>query len=309
MIAPMKRREALRLLSLSAVACLATPAAGFLTAKKSLMKRPIPSTGELLPVIGLGTWIQFDVDKVSSEIALLKKVIGNMAEIGGRIIDSSPMYGRSEENIGSLTTQQTLEDKFFYATKVWTRGRQAGIDQMEASMKKMHREVMDLMQVHNLVDWRTHLQTLREWKKQGRIRYIGITHYTDSYHDELAEIVTKEKPDFVQFNYSIRSRYAENRLLKTAHDNGVAVIINQPFESGSLFSVVQHKKLPSWAAEYEINNWPQFMLKYIVSHPAVTCAIPGTSNPVHLVENMETAYGKMPDEKGRKMMADFFDRL
>jgi diketogulonate reductase-like aldo/keto reductase len=309
MPASLTRRQLLAWLALSGVAWAGEPVTGLALLKKTMMKRKIPSTGELIPVIGLGTWIQFDVDRVSQEINELKKVLTNMNEIGGRLIDSSPMYGRSEETIGDLATGQQIPDKFFYATKVWTRGRQAGIDQMNASMKKMRRTTMDLMQIHNLVDWRTHIQTLREWKQQGKIRYIGITHYTDSHHDELADIIEKEKPDFVQFNYSVRSRHAEKRLLKTAQDNGTAVIINQPFETGALFYYVQGKKLPPMAAEYEINSWAQFFLKYIVSHPAVTCAIPGTSNPLHVVENMQTAYGSMPGEGDRKRMADYFDKL
>ena len=169
----------------------------------------------------------------------------------------------------------------------------------------MRRGKMDLMQVHNLVDWQTHLETLRKWKEEGKVRYIGITHYTDSAHDELEKIVRSQQPDFVQFNYSIRSRHAEQRLLNAVKDNGAAVIINQPFESGSLFNAVQGRPLPAWAADYEINNWAQFFLKFILSHPAVTCTIPGTSNPDHLVENMEAAYGRLPDDKTRNKMVEY----
>jgi diketogulonate reductase-like aldo/keto reductase len=192
---------------------------------------------------------------------------------------------------------------------VWTSGRQEGIDQMEASMKKMRRNKIDLMQVHNLIDWKTHLQTLRKWKEEGRVRYIGVTHYTDSAHKELEQIVNAERLDFVQFNYSIRNQNAEQRLLHAAKDKGTAVIINQPFETGSLFNAVRGKALPGWAAEYEIKSWAQFFLKYIISHPAVTCVIPGTSDPDHLVENMEAAYNRLPDEKERKKMADYFANL
>jgi diketogulonate reductase-like aldo/keto reductase len=303
------RRQTLRLLALSGATWLASPAQAFSDVNKSMMRKAIPSSGEMLPVIGLGTWIQFDVARLSAEIEELKKVLKNMKDIGGRIIDSSPMYGRSEETIGDLATGQNIGENFFYATKVWTRGKQAGIEQMNASFRKMRRSKMDLMQIHNLVDWKTHMQTLRQWKTEGKIRYFGITHYTDTYHDELAEIIAREKPDFAQFNYSIRNRNAEKRLLSTARDSGTAVIINQPFETGALFNSVNGKQLPGWAAEYEITNWAQFFLKYIISHPAVTCTIPGTSNPRHLVENMETAYGKMPDDKGRKRMADYFASL
>lgn len=296
-------------MALSGVAWAYGPSATLSDAKRKMMTRTIPRSGESIPVIGLGTWIQFDVSRFSADIELLKKVVANMNEIGGRMIDSSPMYGRSEETIGELTSQEELSNEFFYATKVWTRGRQAGIEQMETSMKKMRRRTMDLMQVHNLVDWQTHLQTLRTWKAEGKIRYFGFTHYTDSYHDQLSDIIAKEKPDFVQFNYSIRNRNAEKRLLQTAQDTGTAVIINQPFESGSLFNAVKGKALPEWAMDYEIKNWPQFFLKYIVSHPAVTCAIPGTSDPVHIVENMHAALGTLPDAKARKMMTAYFDNL
>ena len=299
----------LRLLGLTGLAWMTPPLEHPPDLKKIMMKRAIPSSEEMVPVIGLGTWIQFDVDKSSTETTELRKVVKNMSQIGGRIIDSSPMYGRSEETIGDVTSEQGISDDFFYATKVWTTGKQNGIEQMLSSMKKMRRKTIDLMQVHNLVDWKTHLQTLREWKKEGRIRYLGVTHYTDSQHDELAAIVSKEKLDFVQFNYSIRNRNAEKRLLKTAADHGTAVIINQPFETGSLFNAVNGKALPAWASDYEISNWAQFFLKYIVSHPAVTCAIPGTSNAVHVIQNMEAAYGKMPDNSARKVMADYFDKI
>ena len=274
-----------------------------------MLKRPVPSSDEMLPVVGLGTWIQFDAGTSEAERQPLREVLRHMAEKGGRTIDSSPMYGRSEEVIGDLTAHLPIADKFFYATKVWTSGRQEGIDQMQASMKKMRRDKIDLMQVHNLIDWQTHLETLRKWKEEGKIRYIGVTHYTDSAHAKLEQIVRSERLDFVQFNYSIRSRNAEQRLLNVAKDKGTAVIINQPFETGSLFNLVRGKALPGWAAEYEIKSWAQFFLKYIISHPAVTCVIPGTSDPDHLVENMEAAYGQLPYEKERKKMAGYFENL
>lgn len=268
-----------------------------------MLTRPIPSSGEMLPVIGLGTWRQFDVGASASERRPLIEVLKRMSQKGGKVIDSSPMYARSEEVIGDLTNETRLADKFFYVTKVWTRGREEGIQQMNASLRKMRRSNMDLMQVHNLVDWQTHLKTLRIWKQEGKVRYIGITHYTDGAHDELEKIIKSERLDFVQFNYSIRNRNAEQSLLNAAKDRGTAVIINQPFESGSLFDVVRAKTLPAWAAEYDIRNWAQFFLKYIISHPAVTCVIPGTSDPVHVVENMEASYGRLPDDRARKKMA------
>lgn len=198
---------------------------------------------------------------------------------------------------------------FCYATKVWTSGRRSGIDQMNRSMDRMGRNVMDLIQVHNLVDWRTHLKTLHSWKGQGKVRYTGVTHYTVSSHSRLEQIVSSEDIDFVQFNYSIRVRNAEHSLLDAARDNGVAVIINRPYEGGSLFRLVRGKSLPEWASEYDIDSWGQFFLKYILSHPAVTCVIPGTSDPDHLVDNMGAGYGRLPDEAGRKKMVRFIEHL
>lgn len=270
-----------------------------------MLKRVIPSTGESIPAVGLGTWRQFDVGTSSSERQPLSEVLKKMSAAGGTTIDSSPMYAASEEVIGDLAHEINLADKYFYATKVWTRGKEEGIRQMEESLKKMRRPAMDLMQVHNLVDWQTHLATLKQWKEEKKTRYIDITHYTDSSHDDLERIVRTEKLDFVQFNYSIRSRHAELRLLNTAKDHGTAVIINQPFDTGFLFNQVQDKALPGWAAEYGIRNWAQYFLKYIISHPAVTCVIPGTSDPAHAEQNMEAMYGEIPDEKFRKKMVDY----
>lgn len=274
-----------------------------------LKRRILSSTDEMLPVVGLGTWIQFDVGASETERQPLTDVLKRMAEHGGKVIDSSPMYGNSEQVVGDLTTQTGLADKFFYATKVWTTGEQEGISQMQASMRKMRRTTMDLMQIHNLLDWQTHLKTLKKWKEEGKIRYTGITHYTASAHEQLEKIVKMEKIDFVQFNYSIRVRNAENSLLKAAQDKGVSVIINEPFEKGSLFGAVKGKNLPDWAADYDIKSWAQFFLKFILSNPAVTCAIPGTSNPAHLVDNMGAGYGKLPDEAGRKKMIEFIEKL
>ena len=274
-----------------------------------MLKRPIPSTGEELPVVGLGTWIQFDVGPSATEREPLRKVLRLMAKKGGRVIDSSPMYGNAEEVIGDLTTDLDNPDHFFYATKVWTRGREAGIRQMNASLHKMKRETMDLMQIHNLLDWETHLQTLKEWKNERKIRYIGVTHHTVPSHRRLEKIIKTKDIDFVQFNYSIRTRNAEKHLLDAARDHGVAVLINEPYEGGSLFQAVGSKELPDWASDYDISSWGQFFLKYILSHPAVTCVIPGTSDPGHLVDNMQAGYGRMPDEAARKKMVSYFEEM
>jgi len=269
-----------------------------------MLQRAIPSSGEQLPVVGLGTWIQFDVGASHPEREALKEVLKHMYAKGGRLIDSSPMYGKAEEATGELVADTKLADHFFYATKVWTSGKKAGIEQMQASLRKMRLQIIDLMQVHNLLDWQTHLNTLQEWKQQKKVRYIGVTHYTTSAHTHLENIVRSQAVDFVQFNYSIRIRNAEKSLLNAARDSGTAVIINEPFETGSLFHIVKGKSLPAWAAEYDINSWGQFFLKYILSHPAVNCVIPGTSDPKHVADNMQAGYGRLPDEKTRKKMVD-----
>lgn len=307
----LSRRELLHMVGMTGLGMMVHPLGKLVPFKKedTMRTRPIPSTGEELPVVGLGTWRQFDVSTSEPERAPLKKVLKLMDEYGGKVIDSSPMYGRSEEVIGDLTTETDLADQFFYATKVWTNGRQSGINQMEASLQKMRRDTIDLMQVHNLVDWQTHLQTMRQWKEEGKIRYTGVTHYTVTAHNRLEQIVKNEDIDFVQFNYSIGVRNAEKSLLDAAHNNDVAVIINEPYEGGSLFRRVGDRKVPDWATEYDIESWGQFFLKYILSHPAVTCVIPGTSDPEHLVDNMGAGYGRSPGEKGRRKMANYFDSL
>lgn len=299
----MTRRSVLKLAGYAGLGAATFPLSALLNMDKTMLTRPIPSSGEALPVVGLGTWIQFDVGAAESERQPLREVLQRMADMGGKLIDSSPMYGQSEQVVGDLSVATGLADRFFYATKVWTSGRLAGIGQMEASLRKMQRKTMDLMQVHNLVDWRTHLKTLQQWKDEGKIRYVGVTHYTVSAHEQLEQIIKSHRIDFVQFNYSIRVRNAERRLLDAARDRGVAVIINEPFEKGELFGAVKGKALPEWAAEYDINSWGQFFLKFILSHPAVNCVIPGTSNPKHAADNMGAGYGRLPDAKGREKMA------
>lgn len=305
----LNRRKMLKLLGWSGMGIAAFPAMLSFGKQETMHQRKIPSSGEQLPIVGLGTWLQFDVGSSESARAPLKKVLREMARLGGKMIDTSPMYGRAEQVVGELTTELGLQDQFFYATKVWTRGRQAGINQMESSMRKLKQNPIDLMQVHNLIDWQTHLETMNRWKEDGKIRYTGVTHYTVSAYDELEHIIKNRDIDFVQFNYSIRVRQAEHSLLNSARENNVAVVINRPYEGGSLFGLVKGRQLPNWASDYDINSWGQFFLKYILSHPAVTCVIPGTSDPDHLVDNMKAGYGRMPDDKGRQKMVQFIENL
>jgi aryl-alcohol dehydrogenase-like predicted oxidoreductase len=257
--------------------------------------RPIPSTQEAHPVIGCGTWMGFDVAPGSVEHQRLPGVLEALFAAGGKLIDSSPMYGRAEAVTGELLAAAKQRDKAFLATKVWTSGREAGIAQMEQSFQRLRTERIELMQVHNLVDWRTHLETLRGWKDQGRVRYLGITHYTASAYAEVEAVLRAEKLDFLQINYSLDAREAEERLLPLAAERGVAVIANMPFGGGGLMRRLRGKPLPSWAAEIGCASWGQVLLKFVLSHPAVTCTIPGTSRPEHMADNAAAAAGSFPD--------------
>jgi len=271
--------------------------------------RPIPSTGEALPVVGLGTWQAFDIGNDEAERDQRRVVLRELFARGGSVIDSSPMYGRSEDVVGDLLSDLKLSDRAFLATKVWTQGRDKGKAQMRRSAERFQRPMIDLMQIHNLVDWRTHLETLRAWKAEGRFRYIGITHYTTNALESLSDIIAREEIDFVQLAYSIGVRQAEERLLPLAAERGVAVLVNRPYESGQLFRTVKGRQLPSWAAEFDCASWGQFFLKFILSHPAVTCAIPGTSKPKHLIDNAAAGHGGLPDKMQRDRMAAFWREL
>jgi diketogulonate reductase-like aldo/keto reductase len=275
-------------------------------AQERIMTRKIPSTGEELPAIGLGTWQTFDVGADSAARAPLRDVL---KLLNGNVVDSSPMYGTSETVAGDLIAETGTRDKLFMATKVWTSGRDAGIRQMETSFKRLRVERMDLMQVHNLVDVDTHTKTLQDWKAKKRVRYTGITHYTSSAYAEVERQMKKSQYDFLQINYSLGERESEQRILPLAAERNMAVIINRPFAEGSLFRRVKGKALPPWAAELGIESWAQYFLKWIVSHPAVTCAIPGTGNPKHMADNLGAGRGAMPDAAGRKRMTDYFDAL
>jgi diketogulonate reductase-like aldo/keto reductase len=273
------------------------------------IKRAIPSSGEQLPVIGLGTYQAFDVGADSAARESLKQVLRELVGKGGSVVDSSPMYGRAEGVAGDLSAELNLRSSLFLATKVWTSGKEAGIRQMEQSFQLMRTQVMDLMQIHNLLDWRVHTATLKEWKQKGRVRYIGITHYHSGAYDELERLIKTRDYDFVQLNYSIAEREAEQSILPLAQQTGVAVIANRPFAQASLFSRVRGKTVPPWAAEFDCTSWAQFFLKYIVSHPALTCAIPATNKPGHMADNMMAGVGRLPDAQARRKMAQFMDAI
>jgi aryl-alcohol dehydrogenase-like predicted oxidoreductase len=257
--------------------------------------RPIPSTREALPVIGCGTWLGFDVSPGSAEHQRLPGVLDALFAAGGSLIDSSPMYGRAESVVGELLAASGQREKAFLATKVWTSGREAGIAQMEQSFQRLRTQRIDLLQVHNLVDWRTHLATLRDWKAQGRVRYIGITHYNASAYAEVEAVLRAEPLDFLQINYSIDARQAEERLLPLAAERGMAVIVNMPFGGGGLLRRLGTQAWPAWAGEIGCRSWSQLLLKFVLSHPDVTCTIPGTTWPEHMADNAAAAAGTFPD--------------
>ena len=276
---------------------------------QAIKRKPIPRTGEDLPVIGLGTWQTFDVGLNRPAREPLKAVLRDFARAGGSVIDSSPMYGNSETVAGDLAAELGVHKQLFLATKVWTSGREAGVRQMEESFRRLRAQRMDLMQVHNLVDYRTHLDTLRRWKAEGKVRYIGVTHYTASAYTELERVIASEELDFVQLNYSLVEREAEKRLLPFAAEKQLAVLVNRPFAEGRLFNRARGKSLPAWATDIGCASWAQFFLKFIISHPAVTCAIPATSKLDHLADNMRAGLEPIPDAKDRDRMARYFAEL
>jgi len=275
---------------------------------KNIQQRPIPRSGERLPVLGVGTWQTFDVGVTDPARAELKEVLRELAALGGSVVDSSPMYGEAERVVGDLAADLKLHQSLFLATKVWTSGRDAGIRQMEQSLQLMRAERLDLMQVHNLLDVAIHTRTLREWKAAGRIRYFGITHYHQGAYRELERLVRTRDYDFVQFNFSLAEREAESRLLAACAESGTAVIVNRPFSTGGLFAKVKGRALPPWAAEFDCGSWAQFFLKWILGHPAVTCVIPGTRRLAHLKDNMQAGWGRLPDAAQRRRMVEYLER-
>ena len=296
------RRDFIALSSLSFLPTLSNAS----MLNESMLKRVIPSSGEEMPVIGLGTSRVFDIEPSKNELNVREKILDIFYENGGRLIDTSPMYGMSEEIIGITAKKYIEKNRFFLATKVWTEGRENGMRQIEESFQKMRTDKISLIQVHNLLDWKTQIKTLRSLKDEGRIDYIGITHYKSNAFDEMIKIMKAEKVDFAQFNYSMGEREAEQKILPFCKDNGIATLINRPFMRGRLFREAQEKKLPSWVTDYDIDSWGQFFLKYIISHDAVTNIIPATSKPKNMLDNARAGMGRMLDEKAKKRMVEVF---
>jgi diketogulonate reductase-like aldo/keto reductase len=297
-----RREMLLASAALGALPCIA-PASD-----KTMLTKAIPATGEALPVIGLGTYDVFDVDSTPEAITIRKDIVDKLVAAGGSLLDTSPMYNRSERVIGNVVEAGVNRDKLFLATKVWTDGQAAGARQMQSSADLMNTDVIDLMQVHNLRDTTVHMETVREWQEEGRIRYSGLTHYTAGAHASLVREMQEFKPQFIQINYSLGEREAENRVLPIAQEMGIAVLINRPYQAGRLFRAVSGRELPDFAKEFAA-SWGQFFLKFIISHPAVTCVIPATSKPHHMADNLGAGFGNMPDPTMRIRMADYFESL
>jgi diketogulonate reductase-like aldo/keto reductase len=279
-----------------------------MTAGNRMMTRPIPSSNEPLPVVGLGTYSVFDVASTPDAVAERLRIMELLVGAGGSVVDTSPMYNRSEEVIGDVIAAGAPRDDLFIATKVWTDGREAGVQQMKRSAQLMRTDVIDLMQVHNLRDTDVHMRTIRDRQERGEIRYSGVTHYRASALDAVEKALREFRPQFVQINYSLGERDADERLLPLAQDLGIAVIINRPYQAGRLFDAVRGRELPGWATEYAA-SWGQFFLKFIISHPAVTCVIPATSKPQHMRDNLEAGSGELPDAATRERMIRFVKEL
>ena len=301
------RRRAAKLIGATAASTLLPIGTSHIyAADESRLTRSIPSTGEKLPVIGLGSALTFDVRLGSPQLKPLGEVLALFVKHGGKVIDSSPMYGNAESVIGDLAARSHLRNSLFIATKVWTKGKQEGIAQMQHSLERFQTKMIDLMQVHNLADVETQMGSLREWKTKGRIRYTGITYSEDRGFGEVERVMRAQKPDFVQINYSLVDRGAAQRILPLAQELRMGVIINRPFGGGGVLRTLAAKPLPAWAAEFDCHSWAQFLLKWIVAHPAVTCVIPATNNPQHLEDNMAAGVGRLPDAKTRQRMASLF---
>jgi aryl-alcohol dehydrogenase-like predicted oxidoreductase len=301
------RRDLVRWIAGGAIAA-ALPARADQPAR-TMTTRTMPGSREAIPVIGMGSSNTFDVGVSDAERAPLREVLRSLADAGGTVIDTSPMYGRAEQTIGDLVAAFGLRSRLWFATKVWTRGREAGERQIAESFRRLRTDRLELLQIHNLLDWREHLPTIRSMQQQQKVRYSGITHYRADAHEELERVLGAERFDWVQFNYSLAEREAERRLLPFCMDRGVAVMINRPFADGALFARVRDKPLPPWAAEVGCSSWAQYFLRFAISHPAVTCAIPATSKPHHMRDNAAAGAAPLPDEQQRRRMAEYFQAL
>jgi aryl-alcohol dehydrogenase-like predicted oxidoreductase len=275
----------------------------------SWIQRKIPSSGESLPVIGIGTARRYEAVTTEAERAPLREVLRQLKEMGGRVVDTAPSYGTAETVVGDLVAELKIRESLFIATKLGVRGGDAGIEQLEQSFKRLRTPTIDLIAVHNLQDTQTQLRTLRQWKQAGRIRYVGITTSFERQHPEFEQTMRAEALDFIQVDYALDNRKADQRILPLAADRGIGAMINLPFGRGRLFTAVQGKSLPPWAVEFDCSSWAQFFLKYIVSHPAVTCALPGTAKVEYLVDNLGAAQGRLPDAAMRRRMESFIDGL
>lgn len=270
-----------------------------------MIKKVIPYSGEEIPAIGIGSWLTYNIGNQAAQQKQMLEVTQQFFNLGGILIDSSPMYGRSEQVIGNLVEKANRQNEFWPITKVWTNGEKAGLEQIQQSIR-LFRKTPKLLQVHNLVDYKTHLKTLRSMKEKGDLKYIGITHYLNSAHSKVIQVMQQENDlDFIQIDLSVRNTASEDRVLPTARDLGIGVIINQPFETGTLFDRIGNLNVPTWAIESGIKNWPAFFLKYIISNPAVTCTIPATTQVNHVIENMEACYGNLPDQQMRLKMKNY----
>ena len=306
---PIDRRAAVKLMAAATATVLAPSGITAAEVQETMTTRKVPSSGEEIPVIGMGSSDTFDVGDDPASREGLRGVLRSLVAGGGRVIDTSPMYGRAESVLGDLIDELGLESQLWYATKVWTRGREAGARQIDESFARLRTKKLDLLQIHNLLDWREHVPTLRALQAAGRVRYAGITHYRAEAHADLERVLGEEKFDWLQINYSLAEREAEQRLLPFSRDRGVAVMVNRPFADGAMFAKVRGRPLPDWAAEIGCRSWGQFFLRFVVSHPAVTCVIPATSKPQHMIDNAAAGLAPLPDQQQRRRMAEFWEGL
>ena len=304
----MNRRDAVKAGLVLGAAAVA-PCQSLFAQQETLIQRKIPSSGESLPVIGIGTARRYDVGPDAPVRAELKEVLRRFAAAGGRVIDTAPSYGAAESVVGDLVADLGIRKPLFIATKVGARQKEAGLRQIEESFRKLRTQQIDCIAVHNLMNTAEHLAVLRDLKQAGRIRYFGISTSFDGQYAEFEDVIRKERLDFIQVDYALDNRDAADRIIPLAADRGAGVMVNLPFGRGRLFQAVQNTQLPAWAAEFDCRSWAQFFLKYIVSHPAITCAIPGTAQTKYVPDNLGAARGRLPDARMRRRMEEFIDKV